>query len=194
MSASTTTTTTTPDVGEVHVYDGIEEHDNRLPRWWLMTLWGAIVFAAGYWMFFQTFAIGVGPRAAFDSEMLARHQAEEALEHARGTVDDDDLVALSRDPAALERGRAVFTSTCQACHADRGQGLVGPNLTDSAWLHGNKPTQILAVVADGVVNQGMPAWKPALGADKVKDVAAFLLTLKGTNVAGKAPQGVVVVE
>jgi cytochrome c oxidase cbb3-type subunit 3 len=185
----TTTTTTT---GEVHVYDGIEEHDNRLPRWWLMTLWGAVVFAVGYWLVFQTFGLAVGPRAAFDSEMTERREQEHARDLAAGHVDDDALLALSRDPAVVERGRAVFASTCQACHADRGQGLVGPNLTDSAWLHGGRPTEILVVVADGVLAQGMPAWKPALGPDKVKDVAAFLLTLKGTNVAGKAPQGVVV--
>ena len=179
---------------EVHVYDGIEEHDNRLPRWWLMTLWGAVVFAFGYWMWFQTFSVGVSPRAAFDQEMLARQVQATVAAAQAGVVNDDVIARLSQDPAAVERGRVVYTSTCQACHADKGQGLVGPNLTDDAWLHGDRPTQILAIIDGGVIAKGMPGWGPALGVEKTKDVAAFLLTLKGTNIPGKEPQGIVVVK
>ena len=177
--------------GEVHVYDGIEEHDNRLPRWWLATLWGAIVFAVGYWAYFETFAVGLSPRGEFDAEMAAIAARETAAAEKAGAVDDDQMLALSKDAAVVERGKVVFQSTCLACHAAEGQGLVGPNLTDNAWLHGGRPTDILAVVADGVVAKGMPAWKPALGPEKVKDVTAFLLTIKGKNVPGKEPQGVV---
>lgn len=177
--------------GEVHVYDGIEEHDNRLPRWWLATLWGAIVFAVGYWAWFETLGVGLSPRAEFDAELVAIAARDVAAQEQAGAVDDAQLLTLATDTAAVERGKVVFQSTCLACHAAEGQGLVGPNLTDNAWLHGGKPTDILAVVGNGVIAKGMPAWKPALGAEKVKDVTAFLLTLKGKNVPGKEPQGVV---
>ncbi len=184
------------DPGEVHVYDGIEEHDNRLPRWWLATLWGAIVFAFAYWGWFETLGVGLSPRAEFDNEMVARQARDASRAGAggaeqAGAVDDTQMLALSHDAAVVERGKAVFQSTCLACHAALGQGLVGPNLTDNAWLHGGRPTDILAVVADGVIAKGMPAWQPALGAQKVRDVTAFLLTIKGQNLVGKEPQGVV---
>lgn len=177
---------------DAHVYDGIVEHDNRLPRWWLMTLWGAIVFAFGYWFVYETFGLLDEPRADFDKVMLARQEeAERQAASKVAVIDDAYLTALAHDAAAVGRGKAVFQSTCLACHADKGQGLVGPNLTDDAWLHGDRPTEILATVESGVLQNGMPAWKAALGDAQVQDVVAFVLSIKGTHVPGKPPQGVV---
>ena len=31
-----------------HSFDGIEEYDNPLPRWWFMLFLGTLLFAAGY--------------------------------------------------------------------------------------------------------------------------------------------------
>lgn len=172
-----------------HTYDGIEEHDNHLPRWWLMTLWGTIVFAFGYWGYYHTFKVGTLPREALAAELAVRQAAEAKAAAAAPVLDDAALVALTKDAAVVERGRAVYAASCLACHGAKGEGLVGPNLTDAVWIHPNKPTELLDVVGNGVLEKGMPAWKPALGADKVKDAVVFLLTLKNTNVAGKAPQG-----
>ena len=58
-----------------------------------------------------------------------------------------------------------------------------------AAIHGDRPTEIYAAVNNGVLAFGMPAWGPSLGPDKTRDVTAFVLTLKGRNVPGKAPQG-----
>lgn len=165
-----------------HEYDGIREHDNRLPRWWLVTLWGAIVFAVGYWLAYHTFGVMPLPRAQFDEEM-------KAIAAKTPILDDAALAALSSDAAAVERGRVVFAQTCLACHGADGQGVVGPNLTDEAWIHGERPTEIFAAVNTGIVAFGMPAWGPSLGPDKTRDVTAFVLTLKGKNVPGKPPQG-----
>jgi len=68
--------------------------------------------------------------------------------------------------------------------------VVGPNLTDEFWLHGGKPEAVLASVTHGYPDKGMPAWKPVLGAEKVRLAAAYVLSLRGKSVANpKAPQG-----
>ena len=169
------------------VFDGIEEHDNNLPRWWLLTLFGAIVFSFGYWFYYQHLA-GPGQRdeLAADERMLA-----DLREKAAGAkVSDESLVALSKDAAAVARGAETFKTTCAACHEPQGQGKIGPNLTDAFWLHGGKPTQIFKTITNGVPEKGMLTWGPVLGAAKIQDVTAFLLTIKNTNIAGKEPQGV----
>lgn len=172
-------------------YDGILEDDNRLPRWWLATLWGSVAFAFAYWGWFHTLGVGVLPTQALAAQLAVKQVAEEKAEAVAGVVDDAVLLALSKDAAAIERGRAVYMASCIACHADKGQGLVGPNLTDDVWVHDNTPTAMLELISVGVLTKGMPAWKPVLGAEKVKDVTAFVLTMKGTHVVGKAAEGTI---
>jgi cytochrome c oxidase cbb3-type subunit 3 len=83
------------------------------------------------------------------------------------------------DPAAITpemiaSGEAVFTANCVACHQADLTGLVGPNLVDAEWVHGGTPTDIARTVANGVPNTAMISWKPMLGDDKVRDVAAYV--------------------
>lgn len=172
--------------GVKHVFDGIEEMDNRLPNWWLATLWGAIIFAFGYWFYYHPGHMGPSAQERYQGAM-AEHQ--KLLESHKPKSTDDVLLALAKDPAAIAAGAEVFKTNCAACHGPEGQGLVGPNLTDKYWLHGGKPLQIQGTVSKGFVEKGMPAWEPVLGADRVQKVAAFVLSLKGKNVPGKAPQG-----
>jgi cytochrome c oxidase cbb3-type subunit 3 len=172
--------------GNVHEYDGILEHDNHLPNWWLMTLFGAIVFSVGYWFYYHTFAVDPGLRGSYTAEWEAREKERLAKEAAQ-PISDALLVARSGDAAAVARGQEKFTSTCAACHGQSAEGLVGPNLTDAYWVHGGKPVDIYRTVADGVLVKGMPAWKATLGDAATKDVVAYLLTLKGKNVSGPRP-------
>ncbi|MCP3140191.1 c-type cytochrome [Pyxidicoccus xibeiensis] len=168
-----------------YIYDGIEEHDNHLPRWWLFLLWTTIIFAAGYWFWYHVAEVSPGQAGEYAAEV-----AEVARRTSGNTpASDESLLALAADPTALGGGKAVFQSNCASCHGAQGQGLIGPNLTDPYWMHGGKPVAIHKVVADGVVSKGMPAWGRTLGAERVKAVTAYVLTLKGTNVKGKEPQG-----
>jgi cytochrome c oxidase cbb3-type subunit 3 len=168
-------------------HDGIEEHDNHLPNWWLATLFGAIVFALFYWFYYQTFAIGPSSREALASE----EQALRALRKAPAVMlSDDDVFKRSKDAAAVARGKDIFAANCVACHGVQAQGIIGPNLTDAYWLHGGRPSQIYNTVTTGILDKGMLAWGPVLGDEKVQDVVAFVLTLKNTNTpGGKPPQG-----
>jgi cytochrome c oxidase cbb3-type subunit III len=172
--------------GVVHVYDGIEEQDHRLPNWWLAILWGTLVFGLGYWLYYETAGLGQYPRDELKADLavLAKKQAAGA-----GPVNDEVLLALSRDEAATKAGQAAFQTTCAACHGASGEGTIGPNLTDKFWLHGGAPAAIHRTISKGYVEKGMPAWEQTLGAERVKQLAAYVLTLKGKGVPGKPPQG-----
>jgi cytochrome c oxidase cbb3-type subunit 3 len=179
-----------PYKGEIHEYDGIIEHDNRLPRWWLYTLYGTIVFSVGYWFHYHTFGSGENPGAAYDREQAAIAAAEAEKLKTQGAVTPESLLAMSRDERTVKQGKDVFLATCASCHGPNGGGLIGPNLTDDAWLHGGAPEKIYATIREGYLPKGMPAWGPQLGEERVRAVSAYVLTLKNTNVAGgKPPQG-----
>ena len=177
-----------------HEYDGIRELNNRLPRWWLTTLWITVAYAFVYWAYFHVFDVGASSMGAFETEMAdadrLREEHEAALARSGKGVNDDDLLALSHDAGALGRGKTAYDTNCAACHRGDGGGLIGPNLTDAYFLHGAKPTDIYKVVSDGVAAKGMPAWKAMLGTSGTRDVVAYVLSLRGTNVSnGKAAQG-----
>ncbi len=172
-----------------HSYDGIEEYDNRLPNWWLFTLYGAIVFSVGYWLFYQTFAIGYTQGQAWDKEVESA-AAEQIARDMGKEVTNDSLLLMTKVPAQVDAGAKIFQQKCVQCHrADQG-GDIGPNLTDDFWLHGPDPLQIYGTVMNGVLDKGMQSWKDQLGPVRVRQVVSFVLTRKGLNVpGGKAPQG-----
>jgi cytochrome c oxidase cbb3-type subunit III len=169
-----------------HIYDGIVEHDNKLPLWWQLTLYGAIVFALFYWFGRKLDAIRT-PGEAYAIEVAAERAAEAERARARGVIDDAALLTFSRDPSTLAKGKETFVSTCAPCHRADGGGNIGPNLTDSYWIHGGKPTEILRTVAEGVPSKGMPTWAPQLGQDRVLSVVAYVLSIRDSNVAGGKP-------
>lgn len=169
-----------------HDYDGIQEEDNQLPRWWLATLFLAIAFSFFYWEYFHVLKVGPGITEEYALEAKAAEERAAKLEAAN--LDDATLLALLNTPA-MEEGTKLYTENCAACHGAQGEGKIGPNLTDNFWLYGGSPLQIYKTVMDGQPIKGMPAWRPVLGPQKVKAVVAFLLSIRGKNVAGKAPEG-----
>jgi len=175
-----------------HDYDGIREYDNALPNWWLATLYLSIVFAFGYWMYYHVIGTGQLQMEAYHAEMALAEAQQAERAAARGAVGDDELLAMASDGAKVDAGKAEYTTYCVACHGMSGEGGIGPNLTDDHWLHGAKPTEILKVISEGVPSKGMASWGPVLGADKVEKLTAFVITLKGKNVPGKAPEGMLV--
>ncbi|MGZ3420553.1 MAG: c-type cytochrome [Polyangiales bacterium] len=180
------------DRGEkiVHEYDGIKEADNALPNWWLAILYGTIAFGAVYWLAAESFKTVQSPRVAYDEEVAKSAAVEAARVKAAGVVTDESMSTLAKDGKTVSEGQAIFASTCVACHAANGGGGIGPNLTDEFWLHGGSPSKVYATIKDGFAAKGMPAWGGTLGEERVRTVAAYVLTLKNTKVpGGKAPQG-----
>jgi cytochrome c oxidase cbb3-type subunit 3 len=162
----------------IHEYDGILEADNRLPRWWLYTLFATMFFSVGYWFYYQEFHAGKSPTEAYFAEQAA-------LAEQNG-VDPSDAEILASKP---ELGAKIFADNCVSCHEAQGQGKIGPNLTDAFWLHGGDPLSVYKTIRDGVPAKGMPTWKPILGRAGVVQVASFVASLHDKNVPGKAPEG-----
>lgn len=172
-----------------HSYDGIQEYDNPLPRWWLLTFYASIVFSIGYWIFFHMGGPGLSPDEAYAKDMAAFREKTAALTAESGPS-EEALAALLGDPAALAEGKASYDTVCAACHRPDGGGLIGPNLTDDHWIHGRSLMEIHKVIEEGVLAKGMPAWGKQLKPGQVNAVTAYVASLYGTNPAGaKAAEG-----
>jgi len=169
-----------------HEYDGIQEYDNPLPRWWVWIFWATFVFAIGYFVHYHVTGTGTGVIASYESDVKQARATAPATPTAR----EESLAKAMADSSQVEAGKGIYTGRCLACHADKGQGLVGPNLTDSHWIHGEgKLSDIYQTVSEGVAAKGMPAWSKQLTPTELTQVVAYVGTLRGTNVAGKPPEG-----
>jgi cytochrome c oxidase cbb3-type subunit 3 len=179
-----------PPGQNVHEYDGILEYDNMLPRWWLTTFFLCISFAGGYWIYYHTFDKGLLPSEEY-AEVVAERDAKAAAEMlAAGEATDELLLALSKNQSSINQGKELFVTNCVTCHAEGGKGATGPNLTDNFVLHGAKPTDTYNTIKNGYLAKQMPAWGKQLGEGKVRAATAYVLSLRGSNVAGgKEPQG-----
>lgn len=161
-----------------HEFDGIQEYDKRLPNWWLYTLHLTIVFWVGYWSYYEWFRAGPTNEQAV-ATALATIEAERLV---AAKVDDATLWKMSQNAAFIEAGKAIYNANCAACHlvSLRGKGesaiAIGPDLTDTAWIHGGTPTQIHELIAKGVITKGMPTWGPVLGPKKITEVTAYILS------------------
>jgi len=171
-----------------HEYDGIREYDNPLPGWWVAMFWGSFFFAIGY-AFHYFVGNGVSVHDAYEQEM-AVVRAEQAKRALAESVSESGLAKLGADGALMAEAKAIFGQRCTPCHGARAQGVIGPNLTDSYWLHGDGSLMAIHhTVSEGVPDKGMPSWKMQLTPAQVRELAAFVGTLRNTNVPGKAPQG-----
>lgn len=166
----------------VHEYDGILEADNQLPRWWLGIFLVSVIFALGYWLVYSSWHFARTPHEQYVAELAASAASG-------GPIRDETIELLARDPAVVDRGRAAYEANCVVCHGASGEGNIGPNLTDDRWIHGGDASSIYRTVREGVGARGMPSWGPVLGERQVQALAAYVTTLRGQNVPGRAPEG-----
>ncbi len=96
---------------------------------------------------------------------------------------------FSPDPD-LEAGAKIYQRSCALCHGAKGEGNVGPNLTDEYWLYGGSFKDVLRSTKFGIPSKGMIPWKGRLNNKELRDVTAYVLSLAGTNPSGaKGPEG-----
>jgi cytochrome c oxidase cbb3-type subunit III len=167
-----------------HEYDGIREYDNPLPSWWSGIFILSIVFAVGYWIYYHAGGPGLSETQEYEAEVKAVLALQAKAAAKSGPVSNDVLAALTKDSGEMDKAKTIFATRCLACHGPKGQGLVGPNLTDNFQVHGSTRSDIYKTIRDGVPAKGMQAWGKLLKPDELKRIAAFVGTLRGTNVAG----------
>jgi cytochrome c oxidase cbb3-type subunit 3 len=165
--------TPTEDPIREHTFDGIQEYDKRLPNWWLFTLYAAIIFAAGYWIYYEYPRTLQPDGKAVDAEMA---RIALAAQNSGTALSDDQIWTMSKDSNIVNAGKATFLSTCASCHNDDLSGKIGPNLKDQTWLHGGLPHEVIQTVTNGVPSKGMPTWGPVLGKQKISEVVAFVMS------------------
>lgn len=176
-----------------HNYDGIEELDNPLPNWWLVTFLVSIIFSFLYYIHYE---FDVGPSS--DEELSLALQEIESLraQHKDQPADTESLSVILNDPARVSEGKTVFDAKCAVCHGQQLEGLIGPNLVDSYWLNKKGSlADIYALVHEGVPEKGMPAWNGLIPKSEIESVAVYIFSKKGTPTSGgKGPEGELIPE
>jgi cytochrome c oxidase cbb3-type subunit 3 len=174
-----------------HTYDGIQEYDNPLPRWWLWIFWVTILFSVLYSLNLPGIGTGAGRIANYERDMAEAKAKYAALQPKAPVVDASLLLGIAHDPTRFADGKNTFTGTCASCHRADGGGNIGPNLTDHYWIHGSQPMQLFTTVSNGVLEKGMPAWSQVYTPEQIVNVVGYVLTLRDTHPKEpKAPQGV----
>ncbi len=180
MDPAKTASTNEPVLRE-HIYDGIQEYDQKLPNWWLFTWYITIIWWVVAWLAYYQLRVG-----ETDEQRVAHAMAfvEASRNKEMAGVDDEKLWAMSQDAKVVAAGKATFMTACIACHAPdltaklAGNKLPGLPLHDQEWKHGGTPTQVLNIVRKGApdITKGMPPWEPQLGINRVIEVVAFVLS------------------
>jgi len=183
-----------PGAGEVtgHSWDGLEEYNNPMPRWWLWMFYLTIVFGVAYLALYPGLGnfkglLGWTQTGQYDTEMETAKAKYDPIFEGFASK---DLITLAADTEGKEAGRRLFVSYCAQCHGSDAGGAIGfPNLTDKDWLWGGEPEMIKTSIMNGR-NAMMPAWGPILGDDGVDKVTAYVQTLAGRKVdSAKADAG-----
>ncbi|WP_428818689.1 cytochrome-c oxidase, cbb3-type subunit III [Microbulbifer sp. MCCC 1A16149] len=175
-----------------HIYDGIEEYDNPLPKWWFLLFVLTLVFSAIYLVIYPGMGNfkGIGGWTSVGALKADQAKAQAEFKETFGQYVDMPIEKIAESREALKMGARIFANNCSVCHGADGGGNYGfPNLTDSDWLYGGTPEKILETLHNG--RQGMmPAQGPIIGEDGVKNTAEYVLAMNGLeHDAAMAEQG-----
>lgn len=167
-----------------HVWDdNIREFDNPLPRWWTYMFVITIVFALVYLVLYP--GLGANP-GKLGWTSTGQHKAEVD----KGNAETAPIYAkfmsmkpedVAKDAQAMAIGERLYSNNCAQCHASDAHGNKGfPNLTDGDWLHGGTTDKIKETITGGRIGNMPPMAAAVGGADDVKNVAQYVLSLSGS--------------
>jgi cytochrome c oxidase cbb3-type subunit 3 len=176
-----------------HEYDGIQELDNNLPRWWVWLFYITIIYSAVYMVYYHVSRTGDLQIAEYDKEIKAAKESMASGGSSEIGQFEASIPTLQplTDNAALQKGNDIYIKYCAACHRVDAGGLVGPNLTDDYWIHGSNYSDTVAIIWNGVPDKGMLAWKKqGLKPADIVNVASYIYTLRGAKLVtpGKPPE------
>lgn len=172
----------TPTTG--HNYDGIEEYDNPLPRWWFVMYVVFILFALCYLLLYPGLGnfkglLGWTQESAWQEEMQS---AEENYGPIFAAYAQQSIEELQNNRKALLSGQRIFANNCALCHGSAARGSYGfPNLTDDDWLYGGTPETIKQSITQGRTGVMVP-WGGTLGEQGVIATAEYVMSLSGREV------------
>ncbi|TBR38583.1 cytochrome-c oxidase, cbb3-type subunit III [Marinomonas agarivorans] len=164
-----------------HVYDGIEELDNPLPRWWYWKFVILVVFSLVYLALYPGLGNFKGLLGWTQINQYEREvaKAEQEFGPIFAKYASTDIETLSQDDQAMRLGQRLYSNNCAICHGSAATGGYGfPNLTDNDWLYGGAAHEIKTTILDGRV-AAMPAWGASLGENGIHKVAQYVMDLSG---------------
>ena len=184
-----------------HEWDGIEEWNNPLPKWWVYTFYACIIWAIGYWIVYPAWPtvssytmgyLGYSQRAQVNKDIAT---AKERTAVFSEKIAEGDFETIKADPEllsfALAGGQAAFGDNCAPCHGRGAQGYVGyPNLRDDAWLWGGSIDGIQQTILHGIRSDDpktrmsmMPAFGELgmLNREQISDTAEYVMSLSGNE-------------
>jgi cytochrome c oxidase cbb3-type subunit 3 len=171
---------TSPQQTTGHNYDGIEEYENPLPRWWVGMFVATIVFGCAYLVYYPGLGNFAGLGGWSSKQQVSRDMAEKEARFAPlyARLSAMTPEQLAQDQQAQQIGRRLFINNCAICHGINAQGGFGfPNLTDHDWQWGGSFDDITTTISNGRT-AAMVSWEAALGGDAgVNDMAQYVLSL-----------------
>lgn len=169
-----------------HEYDGIRELDNNLPPWWVWGFFATIVFAVVYLFNYHIFKTSDLQIKAYDKEIDKADKEVKAYLAKMSMNVDETSATLMTEASDLSKGKALFDANCVACHQTKGEGGIGPNLTDKNWIYGYDVKDLFKTIKYGTPN-GMPEHNSKFNPVQIQQVSSFVLSLPYAE--GKEPQG-----
>ena len=174
-----------------HEFDGIQEFDQKLPNWWLITLYVAIAWAAIHWfVYYHTGSMKTDAERMEEWQANLEEAKKEELEKVTNELDDATLINVwSTDTDIVAKGQAKYNTFCLACHGPdltatmAGNPLPGLSLVDGEWKFGGKPLDIFKIInegsppeSDGHNGAKMMPWGQSIPPNEIAEITAFIIS------------------